>query len=69
MGSIKTMQAQAILLSAALRCITLDYLVADHGYADQDADMEHAGEELALAARNLTEAIAELPPDRRPVGW
>ncbi|MFF0378811.1 hypothetical protein [Actinoplanes missouriensis] len=51
----------------------LDSISASHYYRDEerhaDAAAEYAGEQLALAARDLVRAIEALPPQRQPIGW
>lgn len=60
--------AQAALESAVLTAIQCrDYGTAsDPNYA---ASLDHAEEMAALAARDLTAAIAALPATDRPIGW
>jgi hypothetical protein len=61
-------QAQRQVESVALRSIA-----ANHYFRDEDphadAEAEYAGEQLALAARELVRAVDALPEDKRPIGW
>lgn len=56
------------LVLAALRYIAArDY--GDEGHADYYADIEYAEDGLAVAARDLAEAVEALPREDQPVGW
>jgi hypothetical protein len=65
---MRLFEAQAAVEAAALRSIST------HHYAREtdphaDAADEWAGEQLALAARDLVRAVEAMPPDQRPIGW
>jgi len=60
--------AQAVVEKAALRAIAADRY-ADESDPHSDAESEYAGEQLALAARNLVRAVEALPENERPIGW
>jgi hypothetical protein len=56
------------VVASSLRVITADhYNRASNPYAD--AESEHAAEQLALAARDLTRAVNAKPADIQPIGW
>ncbi|MFD3516277.1 hypothetical protein [Streptomyces sp. NPDC058657] len=56
------------LIRAALRVIeSTHYQRADDPHAD--AEVQYAQEQLALAARALTEAVDRQKPDEQPIGW
>ena len=59
-------EARERLLRAAFRCLTAR-LAEEGAYADADA--EYADDELALAARDLSDATEALPAEKRPAGW
>lgn len=67
MSTLNLIAPQHELIRAALRCLTVDHARSDD--ANSDADAEYAYEQLALAARDLTEAVERLEPTDRPVGW
>jgi hypothetical protein len=56
------------LLGAALRVMSADFL-ADDSDPNADASSEYAGEQFALAARDLAAAVDTLDFDSQPVGW
>ena len=61
-------EAQGLVEAAALRSIAAHH----YGRPDDphgDAEDEYAGEQLALAARELVRAVEALPEDQRPIGW
>jgi hypothetical protein len=64
--TIHPVQARIRLVQAALRVLLADH-TEPHAWADAEA--EYAGEELALAARDLVTAIDTLPAGRQPIGW
>ena len=66
MSSVAVLGARDRLLRAALRCLSAQ-LAEEH--ADADAEAGYAGEQLALAARDLTAATDALPAERQPAGW
>lgn len=56
------------LIKAALRVISATHYSRPedpHG----DAEHEYAGEQLALAARALVQAVDRKPADDQPIGW
>ena len=56
------------VIKAALRVISAThYSRASDPYAD--AEHEYAGEQLALAARALVQAVDRKPADEQPIGW
>jgi hypothetical protein len=56
------------VVKAALRVISAThYSRADDPYAD--AENQYATEQLAIAAKALTEAVEQRPADGQPVGW
>jgi hypothetical protein len=56
------------VVKAALRVIgSTHYQRADDPHAD--AEQEYAEEQLALAARALTQAVDRKDPDEQPIGW
>lgn len=60
--------AHDTVIKAALRVIeATHYARADDPHAD--AEHEYAREQLALAARALTEAVDRNEPDEQPIGW
>lgn len=58
--------AHEAVIRAALRVLSAER--ADP-HAHSAAEAEYADEQLALAARELTEATDQLLPDEQPVGW
>lgn len=60
-------RAQIRLHAAVLRSITADHYAEEGAYADAEA--EYADEQVALAARDLTNAVEALPAGQQPVGW
>lgn len=60
-------RAQHRLHAAVLRSITADHYAEEGPHADAEA--EYADEQVALAARDLAEAVEALPAGERPVGW
>jgi hypothetical protein len=65
---MRLFEAQEAVEAAALRSITAHhYSRPEDPFAD--AEDQHAGELLALAARDLVRAVDALPEDRRPIGW
>jgi hypothetical protein len=67
-ASMRMFEAQAAVEAAALRSITAHH----YGRVEDphaDAEDEYAGEQLALAARDLVRAVEALPENERPVGW
>lgn len=61
-------EAQSRVEGAALRAVAAHYYAADND-PHAGAYAEYAGEQLALAARDLTRAVEALPENERPVGW
>lgn len=59
--------AWARVLQSALR--VLESMTDPVERADSPTEAEYAGELLAIAARDLTEATNALPAGRQPVGW
>lgn len=59
-------KAREQLISSVFRILEADR-AEPHAHAD--AEREYAGEQLALAARDLTRATEALPAGERPVGW
>lgn len=65
--SLPVVLARQEVLRAAL-----DVLAAEHHLADDSASvtrLQDAEDAMAIAARDLTNAIDELPPRQRPKGW
>ncbi len=58
--------ARENLLRTALRVMTAE---RDDPHADHDDEVRYAGEQLALAARELVRAVDAMPEDDQPVGW
>lgn len=63
---MNTEEARQKLLRAALRVLSAEHAEET---ADAAAEAEHAVEQLALAARDLTRATDALPNDKQPAGW
>ena len=63
---MRTEDARDRLLAAALRCLTAERAAE---WAHKADEIEHADEQLAIAARDLATATDALPADRQPVGW
>lgn len=59
--------ARRDLIRAAIRCLASQH--ADETEASYGAEAEYANEQLALAARALSEATDKLPALSQPVGW
>jgi hypothetical protein len=60
-------RAWAHVLESALR--VLGSMVESNPHAHSAAEAEYAGEQLAVAARDLALATDELPAARQPIGW
>jgi hypothetical protein len=67
MAHISVHDAHEHVLTAALRVLRAERAPASDPHGD--AEHEYASEQLALAARALTQATSALPPGRQPVGW
>jgi hypothetical protein len=59
--------ARSKLKGAALAAVSASY--GDETNQYYAASCEYADEHLALAARDLVNAINELPKESRPIGW
>lgn len=65
---MRVFEAQAAVEAAALRSIAAHHYARDTD-PHADAEDEYAGEQLALAARDLVRAVEAAPESERPVGW
>lgn len=65
---MRVFEAQAAVEAAALRSISAEHYARETD-PHADAAAEYAGEQLALAARDLVRAVEALPEDKRPIGW
>lgn len=66
--SPEMISAQTMVERAALRAITADRYASESD-PHADAESEYADEHLALAARDLVNAVEALPDDKKPIGW
>lgn len=67
-ASYEQSAAHNAVVRAALRCVAAEFY-ADDANPHADAEAEHAGELLALAARELVRAVDALPESEQPIGW
>jgi hypothetical protein len=58
--------AQERVIRQALRALSAE---REDPHAHHDDELAYAGEQLALAARDLVRAVDALPVDALPVGW
>lgn len=58
--------AQERVIRQALRVLSAE---REDPHAHHDDDLAHAGERLALAARDLVRAVDALPGDDQPASW
>ncbi|MCX4911868.1 hypothetical protein [Streptomyces sp. NBC_00878] len=56
------------VIKAALRVILGTHYARDEN-PHADAEQEYGREQLALAARELAEAVERKPADEQPIGW
>lgn len=68
MSSFPVPAEQEKLIRAVLRSIFADHY-PEESNPHADAESEYAAERVAIAARDLTDAVNALAPDRRPIGW
>lgn len=68
MSTFEADRAQHRVEAAVLRSIAANYYFRDED-PHSGAEAEYAGEQLALAARDLVRAVDALPEGERPVGW
>lgn len=66
MSNIHLIQARENVISAVLRILSSE---RDQEHAHAADEAEYANEQLAIAARELTQATDAMPADRQPVGW
>lgn len=68
MSSYPVPAEQEKLIRAVLRSIFADHY-PEESNPHADAESEYAAEQVAIAARDLTDAVNTLDPNRRPIGW
>lgn len=65
--SARAFDAREQVIRAVLRVLASEHEESPHAYSAAEAEL--AADELALAARDLAEAVDGLPRDEQPVGW
>jgi hypothetical protein len=65
--SARAFDARERVIRAVLRVLESEHEERPHAHSAAEA--EYAGEQLALAARELAEAVDALPREQQPVGW